>query len=48
MDGVFLDKKSDSAILRKSFISDTLSYPINLYLEAEEGRVIAEGVHPQW
>ncbi len=45
MDGVFLDKKSDSAILRKSFISDTLSYPINLYLEAEEGRVIAEGVN---
>lgn len=45
MDGVYLDKKSASAILRKSFISDTLSYPINLYLEAEEGRVIAEGVN---
>lgn len=45
MDGVYLDKKSGSAYLRKIYISDTLSYPVNLYLEAEEGRVIAEGVN---
>ena len=43
-DGVYLDQKSDSSLLRKIFISDTLSYPVTLYLEAIEGRVIAEGV----
>ncbi len=44
-DGVYLDSKNDLNILRKIRISDTLSYPVNLYVEASEGRVIAEGVH---
>lgn len=43
-DGVYLDKKSSSEYLRRIYIKDTLSYPINLYLAADEGRVIAEGV----
>lgn len=44
-DGVYLDSKNDLNILRKIKISDTLSYPVNLYVDATEGRVIAEGVH---
>lgn len=44
-DGVYLDSKNDANILRKIRISDTLSYPVNLYVSATEGRVIAEGVH---
>lgn len=42
-DGVFLDLASSAA--RKAQISSELKYPLALYLKAEEGRVIAEGVN---
>ncbi|NBH12913.1 hypothetical protein D3Z36_01605 [Lachnospiraceae bacterium] len=44
-DGIYLDTKNESNLLRKIQISDTLSYPVNLYVAATEGRVIAKGVH---
>lgn len=44
-DGVYLDHKSTAGIFRKIKISDTLLYPVTLYLEAQEGRVIAEGTN---
>ena len=47
VDGVYLDRKSTSELLRKIKISDRLSYPVTLYLEASEGRVIAEGLQYQ-
>ncbi len=43
VDGVFLDLKANTSI-RKARISSEFKYPIPLYLNAEEGRVIAEGV----
>ena len=41
-DGVFLGLSSSA--VRKAKISSELKYPLALYLTAEEGRVIAEGV----
>ncbi len=43
MDGVYLDSKEQ--IFRRIKISNTLSYPITLYLKASEGFVIAEGTN---
>lgn len=43
VDGVFLGLASNAA--RKAQISSELKYPLALYLVAEEGRVIAEGVN---
>ena len=43
MDGVYLD--SQKATPRKIRISNTLSYPVTLYVKAIEGYVIAEGVN---
>lgn len=40
VDGIYLDQHS--GVLRKIFISTTLTYPVNLYLKAAEGYVIAE------
>ncbi|MCI8494426.1 MAG: InlB B-repeat-containing protein, partial [Lachnospiraceae bacterium] len=42
VDGVFLDYNEKA--FRKIGISDTLRYPVTLYVAASEGRVIAEGV----
>ncbi|MCM1101401.1 MAG: InlB B-repeat-containing protein [Clostridium sp.] len=42
-DGVFLDIESN--VVRKAQISSELKYPLALYLEASEGRAIAEGVN---
>lgn len=41
VDGIYLDQ--DSGTPRKIFISTTLTYPVNLYVKAVEGYVIAEG-----
>ncbi len=41
-DGVYLDLATDAS--RKALISSELQYPLALYLEAKENRVIAEGV----
>jgi len=41
-DGVYLDSKVD--VLRKILISNTLSYPVTLYMKAEQDYIIAEGV----
>ena len=43
MDGVYLDSKEQT--FRRIKISNTLSYPITLYLKASEGFVIAEGTN---
>ena len=45
VDGVYLELSSDASIARKIQISDTLSYPVTLYLKASEGYVIAEGTN---
>ncbi len=42
VDGIYLD--SSNAIPRKIEISNTLSYPVTLYVNAAEGYVLAEGV----
>ena len=42
-DGLYLDTGSDNT-LRKTQISSALQHPIHIYVECEEGRVIAEGV----
>ncbi len=41
VDGIYLDQ--DSGTPRKIFISTTLTFPVNLYVKAVEGYVIAEG-----
>lgn len=41
VDGIYLDQ--DSGVPRKILISTTLTYPVELYVEASEGYVIAEG-----
>lgn len=41
VDGIYLDK--ESGVPRKIFISTTLTYPVNLYVKAVEGYIIAEG-----
>lgn len=40
-DGIYLDRQGDAP--RKMRISSTLSYPVKVFLEAQEGTVIAEG-----
>ncbi len=44
-DGVYLDLSPDKTTARKIRISDTLRYPVTLYLKASEGYVIAEGTN---
>ena len=44
-DGIYLDLSPDKTIARKVRISDTLRYPVTLYLKASEGYVIAEGTN---
>ena len=41
MDGIYLDRQGDAP--RKMRISSTLSYPVKIFLEAQDGAVIAEG-----
>lgn len=41
VDGIYLDQQSGEP--RKIFISTTLTYPVELYVKAVEGYVIAEG-----
>lgn len=43
VDGIYLD--SSNAIPRKIEISNALSYPVTLYVNAAEGYVLAEGVN---
>ncbi len=43
-DGVYLDTSSSGTALRKTQISSALQYPIHIYVECSEDRVIAEGV----
>ncbi len=46
VDGIYLDMNVRSGVFRKIQISNTLSYPVNLYLkEGSEGYVIAEGTN---
>ena len=40
-DGIYLDRQGDTP--RKMRISSTLNYPVKVFLEAQEGAVIAEG-----
>lgn len=40
-DGIYLDRQGDAP--RKMRISSTLSYPVKVFLEAQDGAVIAEG-----
>lgn len=40
-DGIYLDQQN--GVPRRIYISDTLSYPVTMYLEAIEGYEIAEG-----
>ncbi len=42
MDGIYLDAKGQT--LRKIQLSDTLTYPVKLYLKPQENYVIAQGV----
>lgn len=42
MDGIYLDAKDET--MRKIQISDTLTYPVKLYLKPQEKYVIAQGV----
>ncbi len=42
VDGIYLDAKDQT--LRKIQISDTLTYPVKLYLKPQENYVIAQGV----
>ena len=44
-DGFYLDVRPDGTLARKLRISNTLSYPVTLYLKASEGYVIAEGIN---
>ena len=44
-DGVYLDLSPSGDVARKITISDTLRYPVTLYLKASEGYVIAEGTN---
>ncbi len=44
-DGIFLEVSNDKTIARKIRISDTLRYPVTLYLKASEGYVLAEGTN---
>ena len=44
-DGIYLDLSPDKTIARKIRISDTLRYPVTLYLKASEGYVLAEGTN---
>ena len=43
VDGVYLD--ATNATLRKIQISDTLTYPVTLYLKPQENYVIAQGIN---
>lgn len=43
MDGIYLDAKGDT--MRKIQISDTLTYPVKVFLNPIEGYVIAQGVN---
>ncbi len=45
VDGFYLDLNTGQAIARKIEISNTLSYPVTLYLKASEGYVIAKGTN---
>lgn len=44
-DGVYLELSLDQEVARKIQISNTLRYPVTLYLKALEGYVIAEGTN---
>lgn len=45
VDGIYLDINPLNNLARKIQISDTLRYPVTLYLKASEGYVIAEGTN---
>ncbi len=45
VDGFYLDLNTGQAIARKIEISNTLSYPVTLYLKVSEGYVIAKGTN---
>lgn len=45
VDGVYLEYNTGNKIARRIQISDTLRYPVTLYLKAVEGYVIAEGTN---
>lgn len=44
-DGIYLDTGSTGTALRKMQISSALQYPVHIYVECTEDRVIAEGVN---